>query len=178
MQVIKCFVLFALLVSLIHALPHATIEHLTPASILLQKLFDQLIAYDHLQARYVLDQALISVPDLEHSRRHLDEMIKQLRESHLNNCQNVELIFRRGRNGADLLQLLIVDHLVLATSNKEERAFILELMFSIYLHDVATPTEFPDIPWNDDAMAALMMEHATMKKYNLWHDYLSGAIEE
>lgn len=177
MQLITCFVLATFFSTLMHAMPQTTTLNLAPASTTLQKLFDQLIDYDIIQARGVLDEALKSIYELADHRHRLETMMTrpvQVREAHINNCRNAEAFFRRGQNGSDILQTLMIDHLVLASSVREERAFLLELMFSIYLYDVATPTEIPDIPWSDDSMASLMTDHAVNRSYKMWQAYLLG----
>lgn len=176
-------ILFLYMIGTIGAMPSPPSTHsitpisLAPASHILQKLFDQLIAYDIIQARSVLDETLKSVYELSDHQRRLDTMMTrpvQVREAHINNCRNAEMFFRSGQNGSDILQTLMIDHLVLAALVRVERAFLFELMFSIYLYDVATPTEIPDIPWSDDAMASLLTDHAVDRRYIMWQAYLLG----
>jgi len=148
---------------------------LAPASTTLQLLFDQLLAYDGRQARDVLDQTIDAVKDLDNYRHQLDHVMTspmQLRTAHINNCRNAREVFRNGLNGADILQTLMIDHLVLVTSTDEELTFLIEPMFSVYLNDVATPTNIPNIPWYRREMIALLLEHAGKKEYYHWQNYL------
>lgn len=165
-----------------YAMPHLHSTHTTislaPASQILQTLFDQLLAHNPHQAKSVLDHCIESISHLGTNRNHINAVRhRQLRQDHIDSCRIAQSNFRNGQNGPDILQTMIIDHLILCMSIRFERALLLELMLSIYFSDVVTILEIPAIPWGDDELAALLLDHAVDYGYYTWQSFLLNPEE-
>lgn len=145
---------------------------LTPASLQLEKMFYQLVNYNDQLAHAVLNHVIEEVNNLSEIR-YRSTSPQRHRSAHIESCTDAYRFFNRGRNGWDILQMLLVEHLRLLMSVDLENKLINALMFSIYLHDMESLSEIPDIPWSDDAIAETLLKHAQNRHYETWTTILT-----
>lgn len=143
---------------------------LEPAAIRLETFFDQLIDYNIIEAHNVLDNVLLSLTYLAEYRSH--SRSSHSRQRHIEDCNDTARFYNRGQNGADILQMLLIDHLSLLMSIQNETKFLMNLMFSIYIHDKADPREIPTIPRTSADIKEVLRNHARERHYQSWQTIL------
>lgn len=147
---------------------------LTDATARLQHYFDLLTHHDLAAARQTLDHAIDSIYEMMQNRAQLIATHpRTLREAHVRSVIDTAQFFDNGRNGADILQLLLVDHLQLLFSIHAENKMIYSLMLSIYVVDVtAASSDVPYIPLTEERTTEVLKKHAFDYGYTVWYEFL------